>query len=81
LDQEKPPILSGVLKLDVVFLASLLRLRLSGAPLVLVKNWYANSPVSSRFRSWCVEKLNDGVQSSHLVTPMVGALMLRVGKV
>src|ERR1700682_2468449 len=35
---ERPPILSGVLKLEVVFQAFLLSLTLSGAPFVLVKN-------------------------------------------
>src|SRR5688572_1660015 len=79
-DQLKPPILRGVLKLELVFLVFRLRRTLSCPPLGFRKKRYVNSPAWSMLKRWSVWKFKPGVQSSHEARDNVGTVMLKFGK-
>src|ERR1700730_684162 len=78
--QLKPPILMGVLKLELLFRWSTMRRTLSGSPLELVMYRYVNSVGASLLRILSVWKLKPGDQSNHEVGDSVGTVMLKFGK-
>src|ERR1700682_1006666 len=78
--QLKPPILMGVLKLELVFRWLPTRRPLSGSPLELVRTRYVNSVGASLLRILSVWKLKPGDHSSHDVGDRVGTVMLKLGK-